>query len=69
MAITLYSALKLVKATTKAAEEFLIAVPMPSTGFVFCDGPPSRYPIMKAVNMKIREAINAPVPNTDRKSL
>ena len=69
MAMTSYSELKLVTATTNAADEFLIAVPIPSTDFVFLEGPPSKYPIKNAVNMNIIEAINAPVPNTARKSL
>ena len=69
MAMTSYSELKLVTATTNAADEFLIAVPIPNTDFVFLEGPPSKYPIMKAVNMNIIEAISAPVPNTARKSL
>ena len=69
MAMTSYSELKLVTATTNAADEFLIAVPIPSTDFVFLEGPPSKYPIKKAANINIIEVINAPVPNTARKSL
>ena len=69
MAMTSYWELKLARATTKAADEFLIAVPSPRTGFVFFDGPPNKYPIVKAANTKIKEANNAPVPNTARKSL
>ena len=69
MAITSYYELKLVTATTNAADEFLIAVPIPSTDFVFSDGPPSKYPIKNAANMNIMEAINVPVPNTARKVL
>lgn len=69
MAMTLYSELKLAMATTNAADEFLIAVPRPRTGFVSLDGPPNKYPTEKAANTKIKDAINAPVPNTARKSL
>lgn len=69
MAMTVYWELKLARATTNAADEFLIAVPRPRTGFVFLDGPPNKYPIEKAANTKIKEAINAPVPNTAIKSL
>jgi tRNA (guanosine-2'-O-)-methyltransferase len=57
------------KQVIDSADEFLIAVPMPSTDFVFSEGPPSKYPIKNAANMNIIEAINAPVPNTARKSL
>ena len=67
--MTSYSELKLVTATTNAADEFLIAVPIPSTDFVFLKGPPSKYPIIKAVNINIIEDIKVPVPNTARKSL
>lgn len=68
MAITSYSELKLATATTKAADEFLIAVPRPRTTFLFLEGPPSKYPIKKAAKTKITAAIKAPVPNTVRKS-
>ena len=68
MAITSYSVLKLAMATTKAADEFLIAVPKPKTVFVFLEGPHNKYPIIKAVNTKLKAASNAPVPNTARKS-
>ena len=69
MAMTSYSELKLVTAITNAADEFLIAVPIPSTDFVFLEGPPNKYPIIKAASMNIIVAIKAPVPNTARKSL
>ena len=68
MAMTSYSELKLVTATTNAAEEFLIAVPIPRTDFVFLEGPPNKYQIKKAAIINIIAAINAPVPNTARKS-
>lgn len=48
MTITSYSELKLVTATTNAADEFLMTVPIPNTDFVFLEVPPRRSVVLKS---------------------